>query len=569
MGYIPLSDILIDTVDKAIEPKKFPSGCSVSTPPQKEMGDLSLACFPLAKILRKAPVQIANDLAEKVSQSLPPVFREVRAVGPYINFFISPQELSRQLLTHVLQRGDRYGADEPECPRTILIDYSSPNVAKPFGIGHLRSTNIGSALTRIYRFLGWNVVGINYLGDWGTSYGLLIEAFLESGDEDELRHDPIEYAYQLYVAYRQKAKEDPDINERARKRFRLLEKGDPETLKLWSMFRQTSLVYLDKIYKRLNVSFESIEGESMVRDQLKSILEMVEDKGLSKMSDGALVMEVGEDMPPLLLVKSDGSTLYHTRDLAAAWSRYKKYKFDKMLYVVGVPQSLHFKQLFTAFEQLQFPFHTSCEHIKFGHILGMKTREGNLILLEEVLNEAKSRAKKCMEDTLTSPVLMTDKALLDEISEDVGIAAIVFNDLKNAREKDVKFAWDQVLNFTGHTGPYLQYTHARLASILRKANDFSPEDANFELTEPEEENILVKLDSFPNIIRQTANQNEPYILSQYLLTLSSDVNSFYSKHRVIQAPPGLKESRLLLITSSMKVLGIGIRLLGFKPLEVM
>jgi arginyl-tRNA synthetase len=307
----------------------------------------------------------------------------------------------------------------------------------------------------------------------------------------------------------------------------------------------------------------------MFDEQIKIVLDMLKQRNLSKKSDGALVMEVGKDMPPILLVKSDGSTLYHTRDLAAALSRYEKYRFDKMLYVVGVPQSLHFKQLFAAFKILEFPYHASCDHIKFGHIIGMKTREGNLILLEEVLDEAKARAKKCMEEAVTTRMLEMDTTMIDEISEDVGIGAIIFSDLKSAREKDVKFDWDQILNFTGHTGPYLQYTHARLASILRKAGDYTQSGATFNLVEPEERDILVKLDNFPNIIRQCAAQNEPYFLSQYLLTLASDVNSFYSKHRVIQAEPGLKESRLLLTSSTLKVLGNGIRLLGFKPLEVM
>ncbi len=307
----------------------------------------------------------------------------------------------------------------------------------------------------------------------------------------------------------------------------------------------------------------------MVEDEIKVILDKLEQEGLSKQDDGAVVMEVADDMPPLLLVKSDGSTLYHTRDLAAAYARYEKYSFDNMLYVVGVPQALHFKQLFKAFEIMGVAYKGRCEHIKFGHILGMKTREGNLILLEEVLDEAHARAKECMEEALKNSIVDMDAAMIEKIAEDVGVGAIVFSDLKSAREKDVKFDWDQALNFTGHTGPYLQYTHARMASILRKAGDFSLSDATYDLVEPEERDILVKLDQYPAIIRQCAAQNEPYIISQYLLSLASDLNTFYAKHRVLQAADGLKESRLLLITASLKVLGSGIRLLGFKPLEIM
>jgi arginyl-tRNA synthetase len=569
MGYISLADTILDLVGKALDGESLPPECNVSTPPQKEMGDLSFACYPLAKTLRQAPAKIAEELSKKISGSLSPLFSEVRATGPYLNFFVSSQELACRLLHHITDKGERYGSAELEQPQTVVIDYSSPNVAKPFGIGHLRSTNIGGALARIYRFLGWKVIGINYLGDWGTSYGLLIEAFLKSGSEEELRQDPIEYAYRLYVDYRQKAKNDPSIIEQARRRFRLLEEGEAETQRLWRMFRQTSLDYLEKIYQRLNISFEAIEGESMCEDQIKLVLGILEDRGLSKKSDGALVMEVGEEMPPLLLVKSDGTTLYHTRDLATAYSRYEKYRFDKMIYVVGAPQALHFRQLFAAFKILDVPFQTSCEHIKFGHILGMKTREGNLILLEEVLDEAKARATECMQDALKNRILEMNAGGIDEISEDVGVGAIIFNDLKSAREKDVKFDWEQILNFTGHTGPYLQYTHARLASIIRKAGDFSPAEATCSLIEPEERDILVKLDHFPEIIRQCAAQNEPYILSHYLLILASDVNTFYAKHRVIQAPAGLKESRLMLIDCCRKVLNTGIRLLGFKPLEVM
>lgn len=569
MDYVFLSDILSDLVRRALSPERLPAVCSVTTTPQKEMGDLSMGCFALAKVLRKNPAQIAADLAADIAASLPPVFSEVRAAGPYLNFSVSPKELAGELLPLIIEQGSGYGAAKPERPQTVVIDYSSPNIAKPFGIGHLRSTNIGSALARVYRYLGWDVVGINYLGDWGTSYGLLIEAFLESGNEEQLRADPIEYAYRLYVEYRQKAKDDPTIDQRARDRFRLLEEGDPETRKLWKMFRSTSLDYLDKIYKRLNVSFESIEGESMFEDEIKIIMDKLEQEGLSKQDDGALVMDVGDDMPPLLLMKSDGTTLYHTRDLAAAHSRYHKYSFDKMLYVVGVPQALHFKQLFKAFQIMGVAYKEICEHIKFGHILGMKTREGNLILLEEVLDEARSRARECMEDTLKNSIVDMDAAMIEKIAEDVGLGAIVFSDLKSAREKDVKFDWDQILNFTGHTGPYLQYTHARMASILRKAGDFSESNATYDLVEGEERDILVKLDQYPAIIRQCAQQNEPYIISQYLLSLASDLNTFYSKHRVIQADPGLKESRLLLITASLKVLGSGITLLGFKPLEVM
>ena len=298
-------------------------------------------------------------------------------------------------------------------------------------------------------------------------------------------------------------------------------------------------------------------------------MDTLKQQGLSKQDDGALVMEVGDDMPPLLLMKSDGTTLYHTRDLAAAYARCEKYSFDKMLYVVGVPQALHFKQLFKAFQIMGVPYQDDCEHIKFGHILGMKTREGNLILLEEVLDEAKARARECMQVALKNSIVDMDAAMIEKIAEDVGLGAIIFSDLKSAREKDVKFDWDQVLNFTGNTGPYLQYTHARMASILRKAGEFSPSDATYELVEPEERDILVKLDQYPAVIRQCVAQNEPYIISQYLLSLASDLNTFYSKHRVIPAAPGLKESRLLLITAALKVMGSGITLLGFKPLEVM
>jgi len=538
-------------------------------PPAPEMGDYALPCFSLAKRMKRPPAKVAASLAKTVKSKF---FHKIEASGPYLNLTLSRPYLVQLLLTDLQDKRDAYGDSDKGEGRVIVIDFSAPNIAKPFGIGHLRSTIIGNSLHRIFSALGYRVVGINHLGDWGTQFGKLIVAFRRWGDEELLEKDPVHYLYDLYVRFHKEAEEKPYLEDEARSWFRRLEQGDSEALLLWSRFRDLSLNEFKRLYDYLGISFESYQGESFYNDRLQKTIALAEAKGVISRSQGALVVDLEKfKMPPCLLQKSDGATLYATRDLAAAIYRYQNYRFDQMLYVVGAEQRLHFQQLFKVLELMGFEWAQRCHHVPFGMIRlpegRMSTRKGQTIFLDEVLQKAVDMAREIIEDK--NP----DLASKDEVARQVGLGAVIFGDLSNDRIKDIEFDWDKILDFTGETAPYIQYSHARICSILRKAGNFTPPDparAAQLLQAPEEGTVVVDLFRLNEVIERSAQTYKPSFLARYLIQVAKDFNRFYHQCPVLGAEDReLKAFRLALIDGVRVVLKKGLYLLGIEAPEEM
>ncbi len=538
------------------------------TPRRPEMGDLAFPCFDLGKAQKSSPAKIAGDLARDLDLS-GTLFSRAEPNGPYLNFFLDLPVFSGKLLRKIFLEKNQYGAADSGKGKTVVIDYSSPNIAKPFHIGHLRSTIIGESLARIYQFLGYLPIRINHLGDWGTQFGMVLSAWSKDRNEDELKRQPIGYLLQLYINYNKQASENPAYQEEARGWFKKLEAGDPETYQLWERFRNLSLEEFKKVYGRLGIEFDYYWGESFYNDKMGPALDQLRDARLLETGeDNVEMVRVAEDLPPVLLRKSDGATLYATRDLAAAIYRFEKFEPEEILYVVGRPQELHFRQLFLLLKKMGYPWTDRLHHIKFGHIQGLSTRKGAVVFLEQVLDEAKDRAREKIAENIQAGKL-SPGVDQDQLAEQIGISALLVNDFKNRRERDLSFDWDQVLNFDGETGPYLQYTHARIFGILRKAGKPpGPEvDFNF-LSEPETRELLKKLSLFPEIVQLARREYEPFIICNYLFELTGAFNQFYNHHRVLGSGDS-EAPRLLLVDSTREVLARGLTLLGVKPLERM
>ena len=546
--------------------KKEQIAAELETPPEPQMGDLAFPCFKLAKILRKPPAAIASELAGALDGG--DYFARIEAKGPYINFFCNRQKLALWTVEAVLKEKSRFGCQDEGRGETVVIDFSAPNIAKPFGVGHLRSTVIGNSLYRIYEAMGYRCVGINHLGDWGTQFGKLIVAYRMWGDEKKLAEEPVKHLYDLYVRFHREAEDKPDLEEAARAWFKILEDGDGEARLLWQKFRELSLAEFKRIYSILGVEFDSYQGESYYNDMLAGTIRQVEDAGLAKESEGALVVDLeDEGMPPCLLRKQDGATLYATRDLCAAIYRYEKYKFSKMLYVVGADQALHFKQLFAVLEKMGFPWASQCVHVPFGLIRfkesKMSTRRGTLVFLEDVLQRAIELAEQTIREK--NPDLK-DK---ETVARQVGVGAVMFGDLSNDRIKDIDFEWEKVLDFSGETAPYIQYSHARICSILRKAEDWNGYDASL-LTADEEQAVISLLARFPETVARAAETYKPSVVARYLLDLAAEFNKFYHRCPVLQAPEeGIRKARLALIAAVRQVLVNGLLLLGIEAPEEM
>lgn len=537
-------------------------------PNKKGFGDSAFPCFPLAGKLRIAPNEIANRLAATFVK--PDCVTEIKAIGGYFNVWYKAQIVAEEVLPDIAQQGASYGHSVIGSGRTICMDYSHPNIAKPFGVGHLRSTVIGHALKNVFEKIGYTTVGINHLGDWGTQFGKLIVAFRDWGSETELSSRPIMHLLDLYVRFHQEAESNPDLDVRARAEFKKLEDGDVENLELWKRFRDLSLDEFQRVYKRLGVSFDSYDGEAFFNDQLSPLIERLQNSGIAKAGDdGALVIPVGgDDEPPLLLRKSDGATLYATRDIAAAEYRWKTYNFEKCLYIVGSAQALHFKQLFAALERMGHPWASRMSHVEFGWVKFadsmMSTRKGNIVLLDDVIEEAVSLTRAIIREK------NADLADADAVAECVGVGAIVFWQLSVKRQKDVSFNWDDVLSFDGRTGPYLQYTHARACSLLRKWGREIPIVTQYAGLEGEEERrLLLQLADWPRRIAQTAEQCEPQIIAAALLDMAQTFNSFYQKVRILDGDADAIPARLRLVDSLRSVMSEGLRLLGLKSPEQM
>jgi len=540
---------------------------SLEVPPSMDLGDYAFPCFPLAKALRKAPPAIAQELAAAFQPTA--LVKEARATGPYINFFVDRVVFNRLGLTAILEEGSAYGSSTEGSGKTIVIDYSSPNIAKPFGIGHLRTTVIGNALYRIDTQLGYRVIRVNHLGDWGTQFGKLIVAYKHWGMESDLTRDPIQTLYELYVRFHVEVESQPELDDEARSWFKRLEDGDPEARGIWQRFRELSLREFQHIYDRLGISFDSQAGESFYEPFLEQTIERIRQAGLVTVSDQALIVDLRPyNMPPCLLRKKDEATLYATRDLAAAMYRYETYRFDRLLYVVAADQRLHFQQVFKVLELMGLPWAKDCIHVDFGFVKlndeKMGTRRGNIIVLEDVLDRAVELAEQIVDEK--NPTLANKRA----VAEAVGIGAVVFTNLSTRRVKDINFEWEKVLTFEGETGPYIQYTHARACSVLRKADQPVQPDADCEVLTLAEEFALVRLlVNYPEVLRRAAGAYEPFFLTDYLLTLAERFNAYYHNHRILTDDMRLREARLLLVDGVKTVLHSGLNLLGIAAPEEM
>ncbi len=551
-----------------LAPETFAS--LVSAPPKPEMGDYAVGCFPLAKAFRKDPKKIAADLKEKVDLGGTP-FSSAEAAGPYLNFRLDDAAMARLVLEAIRQEGERFGHSDFGAGKTVIVDFSSPNIAKPFHIGHLRSTVIGASLYKIYGALGYKPIGINHLGDWGTQFGMVMAAFEEDGSKEALEKSPISYSLKLYVDYNKKCELDPQARELAKSWFVRLEEKDAKALDLWSMFRDLSLRKFEKIYERLGVGFDYYTGESFYNDKMEGAFQRVEKAGiLSRSEDGAEMIDLDDyGMPPFILKKSDGATLYATREIAAALYREETYSPSLLLYVVGTPQELHFRQFVQSLKLMKLDLADKIVHVKFGHVHGMSTRKGEVVLLEDVLDEAAAKALEKIEENLAAGKLEQGVEKM-ALAESVGIGAIIINDLKHRRERDVSFDWEQALRFDGETGPYLQYSLARVKGILRKAGVEHPSSPDYsQLCEPETRALVRALADFPAAVEKAARDNEPSHVTTYLFDLTKAFNLFYTRHRVIGAGKEKEGARIGLVSAAGVALANGMRLLGVPVLERM
>ena len=540
-----------------------PEDVKIEQPRDPALGDFAFPCFPLAKTLKKAPPAIAAELAEQLNADLENI--TATATGPYINFRVDRATLAETIVNAVLSAGASYGTSQEGAGKKVVIDLSSPNIAKPMSVGHLRSTVIGAALQRIFDALGYETIGINHIGDWGSQFGKLIAALDRWGADTDLESDPIQALLGLYVRYHEEEEGDPELAEAGRAAFRALEQGtDPEVRDKWERITKLSLLEFDKIYDRLGVSFDEVRGEAYYETHLESTVQRIEDTGITEISEGALIVDlthISENTPPCLLRKTDGTTLYATRDLAAVFHRWELYEFERCLYVVGGDQRLHFQQLKGVLDRMKLEWEERVEHIAFGMMRlpegRMSTRKGRVVFLEDVLDRAVEEALRIIKEK--SPDLTNPEA----VAEQIGVGAVVFNDLRRERIKDVEFNWEEILSFEGETGPYAQYTHARLSSILRKAEARGEGQGEPDWTALEEASgVLLRIGRFPDVIRSAARNAEPSELSTWVLGLAREVNGWYGANRVLGQDSGVTTARLALVRATQEALAAGLRLLG-------
>ena len=533
-------------------------------PKSSDLGDIAFPAFSLAKVDRKAPQAIAADIAEKIDQS---AFEKVVATGPYVNFFLDKSKISDQVIKSVIEAGADYGQQDEGHGQNITIDLSSPNIAKPFSVGHLRSTVIGDALSNIFRKMGYNTIKINHLGDWGKQFGLLMVAYKKWGSKEAVEANPIDELLKLYVRINAEIENDPELDEEGRKWFKKLEDGDPEATELWQWFRDESLVEFNRIYKLLGVEFDSLNGEAFYNDKMDEGVQILEDKGLLKESKGASIVELDDvNLPPAMIKKSDGATLYITRDIATAMYRARTYNFVKNIYAVGQEQSNHFRQLKAVLKKMGFDWSDDMVHVDFGLVTKnrqkLSTRKGNIILLEPTLQEAISRAKAQIEEK--NPELENK----EEVAHAVGVGAVKFYDLKTDRRNGYDFDLEAMVSFEGETGPYVQYAYARIQSILRKANFTPSTDATYSLSDPESWEIIKLLQDFSRVVKRAAENYDPSLIAKYAINLAQAFNKYYAHTRILDESPE-RESRLALSYSTAVVLKEALRLLGVDAPEKM
>ena len=533
-------------------------------PKSSDLGDIAFPAFSLAKVERKAPQAIAADIAEKIDQS---AFEKVVATGPYVNFFLDKSKISDQVIKSVIEAGADYGQQDEGHGQNITIDLSSPNIAKPFSVGHLRSTVIGDALSNIFRKMGYNTIKINHLGDWGKQFGLLMVAYKKWGSKEAVEANPINELLKLYVRINAEIEHNPELDEEGRKWFKKLEDGDPEATQLWQWFRDESLEEFNRIYKLLDVEFDSLNGEAFYNDKMDEGVQILEDKGLLKESKGASIVDLDDvNLPPAMIKKSDGATLYITRDIATAMYRARTYNFVKNIYAVGQEQSNHFRQLKAVLKKMGFDWSDDMVHVDFGLVTKnrqkLSTRKGNIILLEPTLQEAISRAKAQIEEK--NPELENK----EEVAHAVGVGAVKFYDLKTDRRNGYDFDLEAMVSFEGETGPYVQYAYARIQSILRKANFTPSTDATYSLSDPESWEIIKLLQDFARVVKRAAENYDPSLIAKYAINLAQAFNKYYAHTRILDESPE-RESRLALSYSTAVVLKEALRLLGVDAPEKM
>ncbi|MGO5066487.1 arginine--tRNA ligase [Clostridium sporogenes] len=549
------TELEIDLIEKLIE-----------IPPKKEMGDYAFPCFQLAKTFRKAPNLIAEELKEKINKE---GFEKIVTVGPYVNFFVDKTVLIKDVLEKVLNEKEKYGSSKLGEGKNVVVEYSSPNIAKPFHIGHLFTTAIGNALYKILSFEGYNCIGINHLGDWGTQFGKLISAYRRWVDEEALEKDAIGELLRIYVKFHEEAEKDPELEKEARLNFKNLEDGSEEETELWNRFKDLSLKEFNKVYDMLGIKFDSLAGESFYSDKMDAVVQEIDDKGLLLDSNGAKVVMLDEyNIPPCMIKKSDGATIYATRDLAAAIYRKKTYDFYKCIYVVGTPQALHFKQVFTTLKLMGHDWADDCKHVGFGLVKlankKLSTRNGDVVFLEDLLNQSVEETLKIINEK--NPNLKNK----EETAKKLGIGAVVFTYLKNNRERDIVFDWKEILSFDGETGPYVEYSYARGKSILRKAGELTGEADYSKLSSKEEFELAKLLGGFNDAIMNAINKLEPAMVTRYVIEVAKAFNKFYNAHGILNAEDNdVKLARLKLVEATCQVIKNALNLLGIDAVEEM
>lgn len=538
----------------------------LAVPPSPDMGDYAFPCFRLAKSLRMAPPKIAQMLVDAWTHQ---DVARVEAVGGYMNFFLNRVNFARNTLEAVLDAGERWGASDMGAGKTVCLDYSSINIAKRFSIGHLSTTMIGHSLRRIYDYLGYRTVSINHLGDWGTQFGKMICAYKMWGSEEQVAQKGVQALVDLYVRFHEEAERNPGLNDEGRAWFKRIEDGDEEALRIFNWFKALTLKDTERVYQLLGVTFDSYAGESFYIDKMGPVIDELRDKGLLTISEGASVVDLSEDdMPPCLILRSDGASLYHTRDLTAAIYRQNTYHFDKCLYVVAYQQDLHFRQLFRVLEKMGYDWAKNCVHVSFGMISyegqSLSTRKGHIVLLEDLLDQAQQKALSIIEEK--SPNLPNKQ----EVARQVGIGAVVYADLSNNRIKDIDFSWERALNFDGETGPYVQYTHARCCSVLRKAADLALPAPDMEaLTDDEAQSLLRLLSRFPDVVLEAATRYEPSLITRAVTDIAQAYNKFYYEHRILDDTPAATSAKVALTQATKSVIKTALFLIGIEAPERM
>ena len=544
--------ILQDVESSEIEPL-------ITVPKDPAMGDYCLPCFKFAKEMKKSPMALAQEIVSRIGAYN--FLEKAEAVGGYVNFTLNKKMVATRVVEQILTEGVSYGRSEEGAGKTVCIDFSSVNIAKPFHMGHLLNTSIGGALCRIFRSLGYKVIGINHLGDWGTQFGKLIVAYKKWGCREDVDKRGVKALFDIYVKYHKEAEEDPSLDDEARAWFKKIEDGNEEALSLFGYFKEVTMKEVDRIYKRLNVTFDSYAGESFYNDKMQPVLDELEEKGLLELSDGAKVVRFeGDKMPPCLLVRSDGATLYATRDLAAAVYRKKTYDFCKCLYVVAYQQNLHFQQIFEVLRLMGKPWADDMVHVAHGMVSlqdgALSSRGGRVVFVEDVLNTAVRKAGEIIAEK--NPDLK-DR---EKTAEQVGVGATIFAMLFNSRIKDMVFDYDKVLNFDGETGPYVQYTYARCCSLLEKCvadgDDFD-EDG---IANPEAYALVKALEKYPESVRLAGEKYEPSIVARQIVDIAQAFNKFYFEHNIKSAAPAVRNARLALVGATRQVIESGLTLLG-------